>query len=153
MLPGQKEQAEAVRLGLIAGFRDVTDAVRWADGVIAADPAPDAEIADIALAAGRDRHQVISLLAAVPGRCDTTVAMRRLLRELLEAFDAEPTRGEQIARWLYSFAVAGNLPESEFGLDPFSLEDIFVGAKAGWNTDDQAFAALREYLVKQALRA
>jgi len=41
MMPNQKEEAELLRHGLLAGVRTVADAVAWADQVIAADPKPD----------------------------------------------------------------------------------------------------------------
>jgi hypothetical protein len=153
MLPGQKEQAEIVRLGLITGFRDVSDAVRWADGIIAADAAPDAEIVEVALAAGRERYHVVSLLAAVPGHFDSTVVMRRLLGEFLDMLNSETARGEQIANWLYTFAARGDLPEGDFGSEAYTLDDIFEGARAGWNSSDQAISALREYLTRNGTRA
>ena len=48
MMPGQKEQAEVLRHGLMAGVRTVTDAVAWADSPIAQDSHPDIAVIEVA---------------------------------------------------------------------------------------------------------
>jgi len=52
----QKEQAEVLRLGLLAGVRTVGDAVAWADSVIAADPSPDIAVIEVASSSRSERY-------------------------------------------------------------------------------------------------
>ena len=85
MIPGQKEQAEILRLGLHLGYRSVADAVVWADSIIEADPDPDASIIEVALAGSCSWIEMADLLKNVAGVCDP-VAVCQALGAPIEAF-------------------------------------------------------------------
>lgn len=151
MLPGQKEDAETLRVALGIGFATVADVVAWADGVIEADPRPDWAILDVSLGGGRAPHEMTTLLRDVAGEADHVRVMRRILARLLRALDADPSAGERIAGRLYRLASAGELPEEHFGWDPYSLDDAFELARIpAHGTMDDALRALHAYLVEHA---
>src|SRR5262245_30782069 len=85
MMPGQKEQAEILRVGLHHGFRSVADTVAWADSIIEADPDPDGAIIEVALAGSRSWMEVAELLKNVAGDCDP-VAVCQALGAPIQAF-------------------------------------------------------------------
>jgi hypothetical protein len=153
MLPGQKEAAEALRLGLAAGSQTVAEVVVWADAVIAADPTPDAAVIEIALAGDRRPADVIALLRAVPGTADAVQVTRRMLGGFLRELDAHPDRGDEIARRLYTLATNGWLPDETFGWEATMLDDEFDLVRTGFYASREGpLRALREYLVREASR-
>jgi hypothetical protein len=63
-----KADAEALRLGLIAGLVDHTTVVEWTDRLILSDRASEAPVVlDLALAAEKSLAEVVSLLGEIPG--------------------------------------------------------------------------------------
>ena len=151
MMPGQKEQAEVLRHGLMSGSRTVADAIAWADSVIAADPQPDMEIIEIAATSRRQPAYVSVLLRNVAGECDRLAVIRRSMTDLRRDLAADPSRGPQIARWLYELATGGELPEGEFGSEAYALEDWFALASRGTlGTYDSAVRELDAYLGRHA---
>jgi hypothetical protein len=146
-LQRQKTDAEALRLGLIAGYVTVGEVVAWADDVIVADPAPDHSVIEVALAAKRLPADVIRLLGEVLGEVDVRAARRALLGRMLAILTVDPSQGERIAAWLYSLSRHGELPEDEFGCEPRSLDDDFELARAQvYGTIESATERLRDYL-------
>jgi hypothetical protein len=153
MMPNQKEQAEVLRYGLQAGVRTVADAVAWADSIIAADPQPDIAVIEVACGGRRPAHEMVSLLRDVAGQCDRVGVIRRAMADLRTALVANPARGPEIASWLYQLATGGELPEEQFGQDPYSLGDWFVLASSGtYGTTADAARALDPYLERHAWR-
>lgn len=151
MMPGQKEQAEVLRHGLMSGSRTVADAIAWADSVIAADPQPDMEIIEIAATSRRRPADVSVLLRNVAGECDRLAVIRRSMTDLRRDLAADPARGPQIARWLYELAINGELPEGEFGSEAYAVEDWFALAGSGTlGTYDSAVRELDAYLERHA---
>ena len=151
MTPNQKEQAEVLRYGLQAGIRTVAEAVAWADATIAADPQPDFAVIEVACSGRRRPREVVALLREVGGECDPVDVIRRAMADLRAALAADPARGPEIADWLYRLAVNGELPEEQFGLEPYSLGDLFELARAGtYGTFADALRDLNEYLERHA---
>ena len=150
-MPGQKEQAEVLRHGLMAGTLTVADVIAWADSVIETDPQPDIAVIEVATSARRQAADVSSLLRNVAGECDPVVVLRRSMSDLRLALATNPSRGPQIARWLYQLATNGELPESEFGIDAYMLEDWFALASSGtFGTHEGAVKELDAYLAQHA---
>ncbi len=153
MMPNQKEEAELLRHGLLAGVRTVADAVAWADQVIAADPKPDIAVIEVAISGLRHIADVIALLRDVPGECDPIVVIRRFMADLRSALAANPARGPEVARWLYQLATSGDLPEEHFGQEAYALEDWFALASSGtYGTYADALRHLEAYLERHAWR-
>lgn len=153
MMPNQKEQAEVLRCGLQAGVRTVADAVAWADSIIAADPQPDIAVIEVACGGLRRPGEMVSLLREVGGESDRVTVIRRAMADLRSALLANPARGPEIAGWLYQLATTGELPEEQFGQEPYSLGDWFALASAGtYGTIADAVRALDAYLERYAWR-
>jgi hypothetical protein len=151
MMPGQKEEAEVLRHGLMAGSRTVADAVAWADSLIAQDSHPDIAVIEVATSARRPPADVGVLLRHVEGEYDPVVVVRRAMTDLRRALGQDPARGPQIARWLYELATSGELPESEFGSDPYLMEDWFALASSGtFGTFESAVRELAAHLERHA---
>ena len=151
MMAGQKEAAEILRYGLIAGFHTVADAVGWADSLIVRDPKPDIAVIDIALSAASDVATVAALLGSVGGECDPVMVMRRSIAEMRAVVLGNADRGIDVARWLYRLANAGCLPEEHFGSSAYSLDDRFDLARSGtYGTEGEALDALRGFLDQYA---
>lgn len=147
-MPNYKEDAETLRFCMLNGWAAVADAVAWADGVITSSASPDASVIEVALAGRRSRLEVAQLLEDVPGDADSVRVRRRALRRMLHLLDERPDRGYALAHSLYELAVSGELPEDEFGSEPYALEDAFD--RTGVCTQRDAVASLRDYLVQQS---
>jgi hypothetical protein len=151
MMPGQKEQAEILRQGLMVGTRTVADAVAWADAIIAADPQPDIAIIEVATSSPGLPSEVSALLRDVAGEYDPVTVLRGAMSDLRRALANDPGRGPEIARWLYELAISGELPEREFGWDTYRLENYFALASSGiFGTVDGAVRELDAYLERHA---
>jgi hypothetical protein len=148
-----KEDAETLRCGLLAGYTSVPDVVAWADTVIARESSPDPAFIEIALSGNRRPVDVVSLLREVPGDANFIAVRRRLLARMLEMLEADPNQGDAIATWLYRLALDGELPEADFGLQPFTLDDSFELVRMGSAAKEEALAELHEYLAKHAQTA
>jgi hypothetical protein len=129
----------------MAGQASVEDAVVWADGIIMAEPEPDASFLDISLAGRRGVKEVVRLLRAVPGETSSIEVMRACLGHMLNALRSNPGCGRTIAQWLYRRAIEGELPETEFGWEPRWLEDWFIAGDS-----NHALAELDGYLSRHA---
>jgi len=146
-----KVEAETLRCGLLAGCATVDEAVAWADGIIAQEVMPDIAVIDVSLASRRTPVEVAALLEAVAGEADGITVRRRLMSRMLHALNQDPGRGDEIARWLYSLAARGELPEAEFGTEAYALEDTFDLARQGIHgTVEGAVAELRTYLERRS---
>jgi hypothetical protein len=150
MMAGQKEEAEVLRHGLMAGCRTVADVIAWADSVIAVDPRPDIAVIEVASSSRLRPADISALLRNVAGDYDPVAVIRRSMTDLRRALAADPARGPQIARWLYELATSGEVPEDEFGSDPYALEDWFSLAGSGIGTYDNAVRELDAYLARHA---
>jgi hypothetical protein len=155
MITSRKDQAERLRCGLIAGYTDASDVVRWADAIIETEAVPPAAVLELSLGANQPRETLVQLLASMPGEINHVALMRGLLGEYLTELEVDPARGDIIARNLYALANSGDLPDDEFGHEPSAFDDMFASVRAQWGlyTRDDAVMQLRNYLAVQARRA
>ena len=145
-----KEQAEVLRVGLVAGFRTTGDAVKWADSIIAAEPKPDISLINVALASSRSAAEVSSLLGDVPGSCERVEVMRGVLSEFLHLVDQDPQRADDVARWLYLLSVNGDLPDEPFGWEANALDDTFDLARRTIIPREEAIRQLVTFLRRES---
>jgi|SRR6516165_2695982 hypothetical protein len=151
MMPRQKTEAEVLRHDLNAGIRTVAEAVAWADAIIAADPHPDFAVIEVACSGRRRPMDVIALLREVGGECDAVEVVRRAMANARVALRAHPERGPDVASWLFRLAVNDELPTEQFGVEPYSLDDMFQLARLGtYGTIPDALRELDEYLERHA---
>ena len=148
-----KDDAERLRIGVRGGWIRIQEAVAWADNQIERTPQPHLALIDLALAHNRNREEVAGLLDMVPGSANVLLVMRRCLSDILEVVERDPTRGADAARWLDSAAHRGDLPESDFGFEPFMLNDVFALAEQGiCGTVGEALDRLMDFLREHARR-
>jgi len=146
-----KAEAETLRCGLLAGCATVAEAVDWADALITATPAPDIAVIKVSLAGSRAPVEVAALLEEVPGEADGIQVRRQLMDRMRQLLDEDPSRGDEIARWLYRLASSGELRDELFGWEPYGLDDTFELARNRvYGTHTEAVAQLRAYLERHA---
>ncbi|MBI5544123.1 MAG: hypothetical protein HY901_09560 [Deltaproteobacteria bacterium] len=75
----QKPEADAIRIGLLAGLFSKQDAINWADLVIADTDKPCSEVLDLSMGDSLDGSAIASLLSAVPGQADLAFTKQLLL--------------------------------------------------------------------------
>jgi hypothetical protein len=82
-----------------------------------------------------------------------TGVMRRCLADLLELVERQTAVARDVAKWLDLAANEGFLPESEFGGEPTSLDDVFALAEQGvYGTVLEAQQRLLSFLREHAQR-
>jgi len=111
----QKNQAERLRIGVSGGWVPVQEAIAWADREIERALQPHSALLDLASASNRHRHEVASLLDAVPGTADRLAVMRACLADLLEVVEHKPWLAADVATWIEAAAVRGELAAADFG--------------------------------------
>jgi hypothetical protein len=152
MLSGQKEDAEALRLDIQAGYATPADAVAWADRVIVEDPHPDDAVLDVSLAWRASAPDMLALLANVPGVADPVRVLRRHLGTMLRILDAEPGRVVTLANRLDILASRGQMPADIFGTDPYLIAEVFELSRIPAHASEaEAREDLRLYLLAHAL--
>lgn len=75
----QKPEAEALRIGMLAGLFTRADAVAWADNLIAELDKPCGELIDLSTSEGMDGSSFTALLTSIPGAPDAALTKRILL--------------------------------------------------------------------------
>jgi len=75
----QKPEAEALRIGMLAGLFTRAEAVAWADDLIGELDKPCNELIDLSTSDGLDGSSFAALLASIPGEADATLTRRILL--------------------------------------------------------------------------
>jgi len=75
----QKPEAEALRIGMLAGLFNRADAVSWADNLIGELDKPCGELIDLSTSEGMDGSSFAALLSAMPGEADAALTKKILL--------------------------------------------------------------------------
>lgn len=119
-----KNDAEALRLGLIAGTSSIADVVAWADSIILADRASEApSVLDLSVSSRRPAADVIALLSAVPGRPDAQEVGRRQAIRLRTALINQELGIVSIARAMYRLMLDGYSPDADFESMAYVADD------------------------------
>jgi hypothetical protein len=146
-----KEQAEALRVGLLAGYVGPNEVVTWADNLIVATDVPEPEIIAVSLVGSCSANDVARALAAIPGvGCREKVA-ELVLRQMAKAIQRDPKAARSIARMLFQMYQDGIIPSEQAGLQMSRLDDAFDLAESGtWGTPEEVLAELVEFLAAWA---
>lgn len=80
--PQQKPEAEAIRIGMLAGLFSREEAIQWADLVIADTDKPCSEVLDLSMGENLDGSSIASLLSAMPGAADAELTKKLLLAKV-----------------------------------------------------------------------
>lgn len=119
-----KDQAHALRAGLIGGFVSVRDVVAWADGLIAEDRGGDVpQLFDLALLRPGDVGPAVSLLGEVPGGWQPQRAGREVASWLYRGLVNAELTEQQTARAMYAVTLEGLAPDEEFESMAYCFDD------------------------------
>ena len=100
----RRTEAEALAAGLEVGVVAPAEVIAWADAAIAADPAPDPALIEVALAVRASAADLAGGLRALPGRADPVAVQRLALARLAAWLRGDPVRRVAHAAWLLAFA-------------------------------------------------
>jgi len=78
----QKPEADAIRIGMLAGLFNREEAIQWADLVIADTDKPCSEVLDLSMGDSLDGSSVAALLTAMPGAADAAFTKKLLLSKV-----------------------------------------------------------------------
>src|SRR5687767_4871764 len=102
-----KEQAEALRLGLLAGYVTPDEVVAWADGLIAAGGVPEPELIAVSLGGGKPVAELARALDAFRGEVSRPRLVRVILGQMARAVRREAAAGPAVARQLFQMRLEG----------------------------------------------
>lgn len=137
-----------LKLGLEAGVIEAREVVAWADRVIEEHEYDD-DVANLSLAAGASRKEMMSLLAPLIDRGQEWQAMRRTLRRMHQALLEEPSRAHEFARYLESFWIRQGYDGPADMTFMAGIEDEFQLAEQGvYGTVNDATKSLVDALAR-----
>ena len=146
-----KQNAEALRVGLLAGYISPAEVVAWADGVIAAGDVPGPELIEVSLGGGLPVDELARTLNAIRGEVSPIQLARTILCQMAAAFRRDPTTGRAIARLLYQMYLDDLVPSSEARVQMSRLDDAFNLAESGASgTIQEVQTELAEFLSQWA---
>jgi hypothetical protein len=139
-----REQAEFYRLALAMGLMSQRYVNAWADNIIGACDEPPIEVIDVALAASRPTHEVMSRLAEVPGEADLAAAAHRALGLLRQRLVRDELSLEGAVQTLAAYHCWAHVPEGE-SLEAGNFQELLYLAREGlYGT----FQSVREELLR-----
>jgi hypothetical protein len=146
-----KQQAEALRVGLLAGYVSPLEVVEWADGIIATGDVPGPELIEVSLGGSMSVAALAAALGTIPGEVSPAPLAQAILRQMAVAFRRDPTTGPGIARCLFQMSLGGLIPSPEAEAQMSRLDDAFHLAESGtWGTLPAVQAELAEFLAEWA---
>lgn len=142
-----KEQAEALRLGLLGGYVSSDEVTAWADQVIAAGDTPGPEIIEVSLGGSKPIHDIDAALAGIPGFAPRDAVAVLTLRQMAAAVRQNPSVGRAVAHSLFQMYLEGIVPSEQAKGQMGRLDDAFYLAESGIHgTTAEVQAELAEFL-------
>ncbi|MGC4120567.1 MAG: hypothetical protein QM765_39510 [Myxococcales bacterium] len=105
----QKPEAEALRIGMLAGLFTRADAVAWADDLIGELDKPCNELIDLSTSDGLDGSSFAALLTSIPGQADAEATKRILLGRARQKL----SQGQDVSACLAQLADLVTLSDAE----------------------------------------
>lgn len=140
-------EAEEIAIALELGLLSVTDAIRWTDAGIEADPHPPFALIQVSLAAKAPPVEVAHLLRSLPGDPDRREVARRLVCRIVGALHHGRVTAARAARILYHMVLAELIPDPSAEGAMARLDDAFDLARGGYfGTVEDAERDLHEFL-------
>jgi hypothetical protein len=115
-----RPEADALRIGMLAGIFTRGDVVTWADLAIAELDKPCGELIDLSTSEGLDGSSFAALLGSIPGEADLGLTKRILLARL----------GEKLAKGADLASLAPSLAQLA-ELVPFTDEEKQLAGRLG----------------------
>lgn len=126
-----KTIAEAYRRALAVGVADPAETVQWLDREIASEAHPISELLDASLALSAGVPALIGALGALPGECNTALAVRGFFYLARRGLAENKQRGPAIAQALFRMAVNKEAPSSSAESGMYYFHDAFDLATQG----------------------
>jgi hypothetical protein len=146
-----KEEAEALRIGILAGYVTPGDAIAWADEVIAASGVPGPEIIEVSLGYNKSPNELVLALAGIPGVRTPHAIARVTLRQMAEVVrkgDLETAR--KVARALYQMELDGLVSSENARAQMSRFDDAFELAETGtWGRPQDVLTELIVFLSER----
>jgi hypothetical protein len=145
-----RDQAEALRAGLIGGFASIRDVVIWADGLVGEDRGDDApQLFDLALLRPGDVGRAVSLLGEVPGELHPGEVGREIAALLHRRFATGELTERQAARALFAATLEGLAPDEEFAGMAYYFDDgVDLAVRGVYGSLPSLRAELLDYLAR-----
>lgn len=131
----QKVEAEALRIGMLAGIFTRADAVAWADALVGELDKPSSELIDLSCSDGTDGSSFAALLSAIPGQPDPELTKKLLFAKLAKKLAASDV------------ASIGPCVSQLADLAPFNAEEKAFAGKLGSISKADAEKFLAAYVL------
>lgn len=150
-MPDVKQQAEALRAGLLAGYVGPDDVIAWADGLLVSGDVPEPELIEVSLAVGKPIDELARALSAVRGKVCRPRLARVILGQMAAAVRRDPATGRGVARQLFQMWLDDLVPSPAARAQMGRLDDAFDLAESGaWGALEEVQAELVEFLSEWA---
>ena len=142
-----KHQAEAFRVGLLAGYVEPAEVITWADQVIAAGDVPRPGIIEVSLAGSKPVAELAHALGEIEGATNSSRLAWLIFRQMAAAVRHNPAVAPQVARTLHQMYLGNLVPSAEARVQMSRLDDAFeLAASGAWGTPNEAQAELVAFL-------
>ena len=145
-----KEQAQALRAGLIGGYVSIPDVVAWADALIGEDHGRDVpQLFDVALLHSVDVGQAVSLLGEVPGEWNPGRVGRSVAKLVYAGVLSGKLSERQAATALLVAVREGLSPDPEFENMAYHFDDgVDLALQGTYGSLADLRAEMLEYLAR-----
>jgi hypothetical protein len=146
-----RDQAKALRLGLISRFVSLAEVVTWADSLIGQDRGQEApQLFDLALLRADDVGQAVSLLAEVPGEWSPAAVGRNIARSVHRGLARGQLNEREAASALYGAVLEGLCPDPEFESMVYYFDDgVDLALQGIYGNLAELRAEMLEYLSRK----
>jgi hypothetical protein len=143
-----KEEAQALRIGYVAGYVGPKEIIAWADDIIAKSAVAEAEIIRVSVGGGQPVAELAAALDGIPGKARPERVADLVLRQMAGAIRRDERIGPVLARTLYQMYVDG-LVSGEAKREMAYFDDAFDLAEHGaYGTVEQIQAEFVAFLSK-----
>jgi hypothetical protein len=126
-----KQQAEALRIGLLARYVEPDEVVAWADGAIAAGDVPGPELIEVSLGGVLPVDELARALKAIPGEISKPAVARTVLSQMAAALRRDSMTCRGIVQALYQMSLDELAPSPDARAEMLQLDDELDLAESG----------------------
>jgi hypothetical protein len=143
-----KEQAQALRIGYVAGYIAPKKVIAWADDIIECSITAEPEIIRVSISENQPAAELAAALDAIPGEVRPAAVANLVLHQMAEAMRRDPSIGQVLARTLYEMYLNG-LVSHEAEREMGYFDDAFDLAQSGaYGSIDKVQSELMAFLSK-----
>lgn len=143
-----KEQAQALRIGYVAGYVAPTEIIAWADDIIARSAVAVPEIIRVSLSGDQPAAELAAALDGIPGEVRPERVVDLVLCEMARAIRRDPGLGRILARTLYEMYLDGLVSDESKGEMGYFDDAFDLAANGAYGTVEQVQAKMIAFLSK-----